>query len=447
MPAHLMTVPGGKSPTRVPIVLPADRRRLALRAILVRPFAVVCAAFLIVGWALSVGGLLAETAMGDEQAGGAQAGGAQAQNASDAGDSLSVYLGTYTRGDSKGIYHCRMNTKTGELSEPSLVAEMVNPSFLALHPNGRQLYAVSEVGDYQKTRSGAVAAFTIRASDGSLSPLNTQSSRGDGPCDVIVDATGRQVLVANYGGGSIASLPIESDGKLLPAAGFVQHEGASVDPRRQQAPHAHCIRVSPDNRFVLVADLGLDQVLVYRFDARLGTLAPHDPPAAKVQPGAGPRHFSFHPSAKFAYVINEMNSTVTAFQYDAQAGTLRSLQTVSTLPDGFEGNNSTAELQVSADGRYLYGSNRGHNSLAVFAIDQATGTLTPIQHQPTGGRTPRNFALTPDGRFLLAANQDTNNVVVFQVDRETGKLAPTNHSIQVSAPVCVVFRTVSSNPK
>ncbi|MCO6455860.1 MAG: lactonase family protein [Pirellulaceae bacterium] len=357
-----------------------------------------------------------------------------------AGDELSVYLGTYTRGESRGIYHCRLNIKTGQLSQPELVAEMTNPSFLALHPSRRFLYAVGEVDEFQGSPGGAVSGFAIDEASGRLTPLNSQSSRGGSPCHLIVDRTGRNVLVANYGGGSVAALPLDADGKLRPASAFVQHEGSSVDPRRQQAPHAHSIHVSPDNRFAVAADLGLDKLLVYQFDAERGTLAAHDPPAATVEPGSGPRHFAFHPSGKYAYVINELASTVTAFQYDAPRGSLTALQTISTLPNGYEGNNSTAEVKVSPDGRFLYGSNRGHHSLAVFAIDKESGRLTPVQHQPTGGRTPRNFNLEPGGRFLLAANQDTDNVVVFAVDTQTGKLRPAGHEVRLPVPVCVVFR-------
>lgn len=364
----------------------------------------------------------------------------------ESGDELSVYLGTYSRGESKGIYHCRLNLKTGQLSEPELVAEMTNASFLALHPSRLFLYAVGEVSTFQGSPGGAVSGFAIDNASGRLTPLNSQSSRGGSPCHLIVDRTGRNLLVANYGGGSVAALPIDADGQLGPASAFVQHAGSSVDPRRQQAPHAHSIHVSPDNRFAVAADLGLDQLLVYRFDAERGTLVAHDPPAAKVEPGSGPRHFAFHPSGKYAYVINELASTVTAFQYDAPRGTLTALQTISTLTDGYEGNNSTAEVKVSADGRFLYGSNRGHHSVAVFAIDNESGRLTLVQHQSTGGRTPRNFNLEPGGKFLLAANQDTDNVVVFTVDAETGKLSPTGHEVRLSAPVCVVFRRPSGGP-
>jgi 6-phosphogluconolactonase len=245
------------------------------------------------------------------------------------------------------------------------------------------------------------------------------------------------VLVANYGGGSVSVLPIQSDGRLGPATGFVQHEGSSVNPRRQERPHAHSMNLDAANRFAFAADLGLDKVLVYRFDANRGTIVPNDPPAATVAPGSGPRHFAFHPRGRNAYVINEMTSTVTAFRYDAGRGRLTELHTISTLPQGFTGNNSTAEVQVHPSGRFLYGSNRGHDSIAIFSIDSDTGRLTQVGHQPTGGRTPRNFGIDPTGVYLLAANQESSTVTVFRIDPRTGRLTPTGQTVNVPVPVCV----------
>lgn len=348
-----------------------------------------------------------------------------------------VYIGTYTRGESQGIYRSVLCASEGTLSEPQLAAETANPSFLAIHANRRYLYAVGEAGMFEGRPEGGVMAFAIDPKSGMLARLNAQSSKGRGPCHLIVDGAGRNVLVANYGGGSVAVLPIDPDGRLRPASAFVQHEGSSVDPRRQSAPHAHSINLDAANRFAFVADLGLDQVLIYRFSSETGTLRPHDPPLAKVAPGAGPRHFAFHPSGRFAYVINELNCTVTAFAYDADKGRLHTLHSVSTLPADFEGSNTTAEIVVHPSGRFLYGSNRGHNSLAGFRIDQETGRLTPIGHTPTGGETPRNFALDPLGRFVLAQNQTSDSVVVFRIDPESGALAPTGSSIAVPAPVCI----------
>lgn len=350
-----------------------------------------------------------------------------------------VYIGTYTGPQSKGIYSYRFNTGTGKLTPIGLAAETEGPSFLAVHPNRRFLYAVNEINSYNGQKGGAVSAFVIDPKTGKLTFLNKVSSRGAGPCHLVVDKTGRNILVANYGGGSVAVLPVKRDGRLGDATAFVQHSGAGANPKRQSGPHGHCVTLSRNNRFAVVADLGLDEVLVYRFDPRRGALTPNDPPFAKVNPGAGPRHFAFHPTERFAYVINEMQSTVTAFTYDANSGVLKELQTLSTLPSDFSGNNSTAELEAHPSGKYLYGSNRGHDSIAVFAIDAAKGTLTPSAHVSTQGKTPRNFSVDPTGAYLFAANQNSGNVVVFRIDPNTGKPAATGESVQVASPVCVKF--------
>ncbi len=351
-----------------------------------------------------------------------------------------VYLGTYTGGQSagKGIYVARLDTATGTLSDPELAAEVSNPSFLALHPNGRYLYAVGETGG---PKGGAVSAFSIDRATGRLSLLNQVSSRGSGPCHLAVDKTGRYVIVVNYGSGSTAAFSLREDGSLGESTAFVQHAGASVHPKRQQGPHAHSVNLSPDNRFAVVADLGLDQILVFRFDAAKGALEPNEPPHAKVTPGSGPRHFAFHPSGRFAYVINELASTLTAFTWDPKRGVLSEIETVGTLPKDFAGENYTAEVVVHPNGRFLYGSNRGHDSLAVFSID-GHGRLKLVEHVSTQGQFPRNFALDPSGTYLLAANQRSNNVVVFRVDPRTGRLSPTGRQIQVGSPVCVRFLAV-----
>ena len=362
---------------------------------------------------------------------------AEAGQAGARSESLIVYVGTYTRGDSRGIYRCRLDLGTGRLQSLELAAEAVNPSFLALPPSGRFLYAVGEIGDFAGKKTGAVSAFRVEPKSGRLTALNQQPSRGTGPCHLMVDRTGRHVLVANYGSGSVACLPIRDDGRLGEATSFVQHEGSSVNPRRQQGPHAHAVELDAANRFAFVADLGLDKILIYRLDADRGQLTPNDPPWAETSPGAGPRHFAFHPNGRYAYVINELGNSVSAFAYDAVRGALREVQTLSTLPERFKGRNSCADLHISADGKFLYGSNRGHDSIAIFSIDASTGTLTAIGHESTRGKTPRNFGLDPSGSFLLAANQDTNNVVAFLVDRETGLLSPTGHQTEVPAPVCV----------
>jgi 6-phosphogluconolactonase len=351
-------------------------------------------------------------------------------------ETLRVYVGTYTQGDSRGIYWFDLDRDTGEASEPVLAAEATNPSFLAIHPNKRFLYAVGEIGRYEGQSSGSVSAFEIEAT-GDLRPINTQPSRGAGPCHLIVDHVGRNVLVANYGSGSAAVLPIREDGGLAPASGFSQHAGSSVNERRQEGPHAHSINLDAEGRFALVADLGLDKILVYRYDGEAGTIAPHV--VARVAPGGGPRHFALHPSGRFAYTNNEMTSSVTAFVYDAEHGLLGEFQTVSTLPQDFDGNNSTAEIRVHPSGRYLYVSNRGHDSIAAFSIDSESGRLTPLGHTSTQGQTPRNFNLDPSGRFLLAANQNSHSVVLFRVDPATGELAPTGQELSIPSPVCVRF--------
>jgi 6-phosphogluconolactonase len=360
--------------------------------------------------------------------------------ARDAGaQTLWVYVGTYTSGKSKGIYLFHLDLATGKLAPEGLVAECESPSFLAIHPNHRFLYAVNEVSNFGGMNSGAVSAFAIEPKSGHLTRLNQQSSRGAGPCHLSVDHQGKDVLVANYGSGSVAVLPIQPDGRLGPATAFIQHEGKSANPQRQEGPHAHSINVDATNRFAFAADLGLDKILVYRFDAARGTLTPNDPAAATIDPGSGPRHFAFHPNGRFAYVINEMGSTVTALAYDAAKGTLKPLQTLSTLPEGFTGNSSTAEVQVHPSGKFLYGSNRGHDSIAIFKIDPDTGRLTPAGHQSTQGKTPRNFGIDPTGQYLLAANQDSDTIVVFRIDPATGALAPTGQVVEAPKPVCVKF--------
>ncbi|MBL9123774.1 MAG: lactonase family protein [Planctomycetaceae bacterium] len=352
---------------------------------------------------------------------------------------IRVYFGTYTGGDSKGIYFAELDRKTGEISAPRLAAEAVNPSFLAIHPTQKFLYAVGEVSDFNGKKSGGVSAFAIDPQSGALRLINQHPSGGAGPCHLTVDATGRDVLVANYGGGSVACLPIQSDGSLKPPSSFVQHAGSSVNPQRQAGPHAHSINLDANNRFAIAADLGLDKLLVYRFDAERGTLEPNDPPAVALPAGGGPRHFAFHPTGKFAYACNEMLSTVSALAYDPEKGVLTELQTISTLPEGGHAGNSTAEVRVHPSGEFVYVSNRGHNSIAMFAVDAQSGKLTPLGQESTRGQVPRNFNIDPSGRYLLAANQDSANVVVFAIDPAKGTLRPTGSEIQVSRPVCVRF--------
>lgn len=349
-----------------------------------------------------------------------------------------VYFGTYTGKDSQGIYQATFDSATGKLGEPTLAGEAVNPSFLALHPTGKFLYAVGEIADFDGKKTGGVTAFAIDSASGKLTKLNQQSSEGAGPCHITVDKAGGTAFVANYGGGSCCSLPIMSDGKLGPAASAIQHQGKSVNEKRQTAPHAHSINLDPSNQFAFVADLGLDKVLIYKVDGAKHTLTPNTPPSGSVPAGSGPRHFAFHPSGKTAYVINEMANTVTAFNFDAAKGSLTEFQTITTLPKDFTGTSYTAEVVVHPSGKFLYGSNRGHDSLAVFQID-SEGKLSPVGHVPTGGKTPRNFNVDPTGKWVLAGNQGSGTVTVFAVNQDTGMLTPTGQSINVGAPVCVRF--------
>ena len=368
--------------------------------------------------------------------------GATAQtHAEDSSGKCLVYIGAYSGEMNRGIHAYRLDLANGKCTPLGLAAEVKNPSFLAVHPNRKFLYSVSEISDFDGKPSGGVSGFAIEPKSGKLTLLNHQSSRGAGPCHLVVDRSGQSVLVANYGGGSIAALPIDSHGKLSPAASAIQHSGSSVNPARQEGPHAHSINVSPDNRFAVAADLGLDKVLVYRFDPATSKLTPNDPAAATVKPGSGPRHFAFHPTGRFAYVINEILCTVTAFAYDAQRGRLTELQTISTLPEAvpLKPEYSTAEIQVHPSGKFAYGSNRGHHSITVFVIDPKQGTLRWVDNTSTQGKTPRGFGIDPTGRFLLAGNQDSHTVVVFRIDETTGRLAATGEKLDVGSPVCVKF--------
>ncbi|MGB7332273.1 MAG: lactonase family protein [Terriglobales bacterium] len=355
-----------------------------------------------------------------------------------------LFVGTYTEKESKGIYSYRFDAASAELAPLGVAAETTNPSFLAIDPTGKFLYAVNEVQNYKGASSGAVSAFAIDRQKntlptGKLSLLNEVPSRGADPCYIAFDKTGKFALVANYTGGSVAVFPVKPNGDVGEPSAFVQHTGSSINKERQAGPHAHWIETTPDNRFAIAVDLGLDEVLVYRFDASKGSLTPNDPPYASLDPGAGPRHLAFHPNGHFAYVINELTSTVTAFTYDPSRGTLQKLNTVSTLPKGFTGANDGAEIHVHPSGKFLYASNRGHDSIALFSIDSHTGTLTLVDHFPTQGKTPRDFDIDPTGKFLFVANQDTNNIVVFRIDPDNGRLTSTGQILQVPSPVCLKF--------
>ncbi len=350
-----------------------------------------------------------------------------------------VYFGTYTGAKSKGIYMSDFDPATGKLSEPQLAVTATSPSFLALHPNHRFLYAVGEDSKVGKKKMGAVMAFSIDPETGLLTLLNEQPSGGDGPCHLSVDREGRCVLTANYGSGSIAALPIESDGKVGEPATTIQHHGSSVNPQRQTGPHAHFITTDPGNRYAMACDLGLDKVLVYKLNAAKASLVTNDPPAGVVKAGLGPRHLAFHPNGRIAYVVSEMGCTVTAFAYTPKTGALEEIETVSTLPSDFKGKSYCAEIEVHPSGKFLYISNRGHNSIAVFDVDSKTGKLKLNECISTEGKFPRHFTLDPSGKWLIAENQNSDSIVVFAVDAKTGKLTPTGQTLPLGAPACAVF--------
>lgn len=366
-------------------------------------------------------------------------------------DSLMMYVGTYTRreshvvGRSTGIQVCRFNTGTGEITFVETMTGVVNPSFLAVHPSGRFLYSVSEMGERIEGRpAGGIAAFQINPETGALTALNLQPSGGTGPCHLTVDATGRYVLATNYASGGVVVLPIRDDGTLGPSSDYVQHEGSSVNPQRQQEPHPHSINLDAGNKYALVPDLGTDRVVIYEFDAEHGKIKLNSAqPWARTRSGAGPRHLDFHPNQQFVYVGNELDSTVVAFEFDATRGTLKEINTLSTLPEGYEETapekSWVADVHVHPSGRVVYVSNRGHDSIAIFDIDRDSGALTAAGHVSTKGKFPRNFGLDPAGNFLIAANQNSDDIYVFAIDGKTGALQETAYGIELPTPVCVKF--------
>jgi 6-phosphogluconolactonase len=359
-----------------------------------------------------------------------------------------AYIGTYSTHGSEGVYVCDFDPASGDLSAKRVAApytttdgaDFKNASFLAFHPTANRLYAVSEIGDFRGTNGGGVVGFTIDAATGALARINDARTGGGAPCHLAIDPTGRGLVAANYGGGSVAVVPMDAiTGELKAGVQVIQHTGSGVDPVRQEAAHPHEAVFDPTGRLVFVPDLGLDKVFVYRFDAEQAKLVPHDPPFVAVTPGAGPRHLAFHPNGKLAYVVNELNSTVTAFSYDPAKGTFRERQTISTLPKDVNGENTCAEIVVHPSGKTLYASNRGRDSIAMFSVDPVSGKLTPRGHQPTGGRTPRHFTIDPTGNYLLAANQDSDSITVHRIDQATGGLKETGHKLDVPSPVCVLF--------
>lgn len=361
-----------------------------------------------------------------------------------------VYVGTYTepirfgtgkilQGKGEGIYIYRLDETSGSLEPVRLVAGIVNPSYLAFDSAQRFLYAVNELKSYQGKPGGSVSAFRVEPKRGDLTFLNKQPTHGTDPCHVLVDKKRTHVFVANFMSGSVCVLPVRADGSLGEACDFVQHLGSGVDPVRQKGPHAHSVTLDAANRFAFVPDLGLDKLMVYRFDPKRGMLEPNSAPWIKMKPGAGPRHVAFHPNGRVAFLVNELDSTLATLSYDGRRGAFRELQIVTTLPEGFQGESSCADVQVSPTGAFVYSSNRGHDSIVIYRVDRRSGKLTCVGHEPTQGKTPRSFGIDPTGRFLLAANQDTDTIVTFRIDPRSGKLQATGQVTPVPTPVCVKF--------
>jgi 6-phosphogluconolactonase len=377
----------------------------------------------------------------------------QSKQTSNPANATLVYAGTFTGPKSKGIYYFRLQTDNLEVSQNitlvplGLAAESENPSFFEIDLKRRLLFAVNEVGRFEGKATGAVSAFSVDAGTGKLTLLNQRPSMGTGPCHLVLDKEGKFVLVANYGGGSTAVLPVGPDGRLGEATSFIQHSGKSIDPKRQTGPHAHCVALDPANRFAFVCDLGLDKVLTYRFDAQQGKLTPADPAFTTIKAGAGPRHMLFRPDGRFAYVLNEINSTVNAFSYDAKTGVLTELQTISTLPGYYDGPNSGAEIGIHPSGKFLYASNRGNNTVVLFGVDADQGTLTYIEEQGTGGKTPRHFGIEPSAKHLAIGNQDSDTILACLIDAGNGRLKPSGVFAACPAPVCLKFLPPSSGAK
>ncbi|OMF23481.1 hypothetical protein BK133_24125 [Paenibacillus sp. FSL H8-0548] len=348
-----------------------------------------------------------------------------------------LYIGSYGTAEEPTVHVCTFNKKTNELAIIQRVTGLENASYVALHPNGEHLYAASETGVTGEAEGGSVAAYEINEATGLLNLTSNRSlTHGAHPCYISLDAAGKTLFTANYTGGNVAAFPITASGQLEAASSVQQHVGElGPNAARQDAPHAHSIVPLPHTSFVCAADLGVDAIVVYRYDAERHTITPHG--VSKVHRGAGPRHLIFHSSLSVGYVMNELDSTITLFKVDAELGELTAGQTISALPAGFDGYNDAADIHLGPSGRYLYSSNRGHNSIAVFAVDQQSGELELVQHIDCGGEQPRNFVITQDGGYLLVANQKSGTVVVFAVDPESGRLTKTASSLEVPSPVCI----------
>ncbi|GAB3987570.1 lactonase family protein [Spirosoma daeguense] len=346
-----------------------------------------------------------------------------------------MYVGTYSLRGSEGIYVFEFDRKAGTMQPLQSVSNVKSPSFLALHPSGNYLYSVNEGAD----KSGGVSSYAVDKATGKLQFLNSQSSLGAGPCHISVDKTGKTAFVSNYGGGSLAVLPIKSDGTLGEPTDKVQDEGSGPNTKRQEKAHVHSATLAPDNRFLYVADLGIDKVNIYDIDLVNSKVKPANPAFASVSPGSGPRHFTFHPNGKYAYLVEELTSTVAAFTLNAKTGELTLIQdNVKTLPENFTEQNTSADIHIDPSGKFLYQSNRGYNGLAIFAIGN-DGKLTKVGEQLTEGKTPRNFLIDPKGEYIFVAHQDTDNITIFKRDAKTGKLTYTGQSVKVPAPVCIIM--------
>ena len=350
-----------------------------------------------------------------------------------------VFVGTYTGTGSEGIYAYRFNPEKCELSKIGLVAKTDNPSFITIDPDGQFLYSVNETDSFQNEPTGSVSVFAINRESGRLTLLQRIPSLGAGPAHLSLDSSSRHLMVANYNSGNAAVFPIGKDGRLDPHTAFIQNTGSGVNPDRQSGPHAHFIQATSDNRFVMIADLGIDRVLVYGFDGISGSLTPIDSGFVKLDPGSGPRHIAFHPSGRYVYVLNELTSAVTVFSYESETGRMQKKQTVSTLPGNFHGENTAAEIAVDAKSQFLYLSNRGDDSIGLFSINSKDGSLMPVGWISSGGKTPRHFEIDPTGQWLLAANQNSNNIVLFRIDQVSGKLIQTSLSSDLISPVCIRF--------
>ena len=351
-----------------------------------------------------------------------------------------IFVGTYTEPEQsrgEGVYIYRMEPSSGKLAYETVVKGLVNPSYLSVHPATGNLYVIHEKGTFEGRPGGGVIALSVHPETGESQLLHTQSSGGDEPCDISIERTGRYALVANYISGCVAMLPIQPDGKLSAPSSIFQHAGSSVHPQRQDRPYAHCILPDPGNRFAVACDLGIDKLRIYRMDLDAGQLQEHG--ELDVPAGSGPRHLVFHPNGRYAYVVCELNSTLIACRFDSETGTFEETQNVRTLPAGYEGRNLPADVHLTPDGKFLYASNRGHDSFACFVVDAVSGQLTLQDHLPCGGREPRGFAIDPSGKFLLAANQNSNNIVTFLIDPARGQLSRTGEEVEVSMPVCIKF--------